>query len=34
MVIFMDELPLAGPGKIDRAGLERRALALWQAQGG
>ncbi len=34
MVIFMDELPLAGPGKIDRNGLERQALALWRAQGG
>ncbi len=32
MVIFLDELPLAGPGKIDRNGLESQALALWQNQ--
>lgn len=31
MVVFMDELPLAGPGKIDRKGLEARAIELWQA---
>ena len=34
MVIFVDELPLAGSGKIDRNGLESRALELWQAPGG
>ena len=32
MVVFMDKLPLSGPGKIDRKGLEDHALALWQAQ--
>ena len=31
MVMFMDDLPLAGPGKIDRAGLTRQALELWGA---
>ena len=31
MVIFMDELPLAGPGKIDRKGLEARGREIWQA---
>jgi len=30
MVIFMDELPLAGPGKIDRKGLETRGRVIWQ----
>ncbi|MDP6688624.1 MAG: class I adenylate-forming enzyme family protein [Alphaproteobacteria bacterium] len=30
MVIFMDELPLAGPGKIDRKGLEARGREIWQ----
>ena len=30
MVIFLAELPLAGPGKIDRNALTRRARALWQ----
>ena len=29
MVIFVSELPLAGPGKVDRNGLTDRALALW-----
>ncbi|MBT4907391.1 MAG: acyl--CoA ligase [Rhodospirillaceae bacterium] len=32
MVIFLDELPLAGPGKIDRNGMQTRALGLWQTQ--
>ncbi len=30
MVIFMDELPLAGPGKIDRKGLTERGRQIWQ----
>ena len=30
MVIFMDELPLAGPGKIDRKGLGVRGRGIWQ----
>lgn len=30
MVIFMDELPLAGPGKIDRKGLETRGREIWR----
>ena len=30
MVIFLAELPLAGPGKIDRNALTRRARALWR----
>jgi hypothetical protein len=29
MVVFMDALPLAGPGKIDRKGLTARAVELW-----
>jgi long-chain acyl-CoA synthetase len=29
MVTFMDELPLAGPGKVDRKGLGAKALELW-----
>ncbi|MBT7976441.1 MAG: acyl--CoA ligase [Rhodospirillaceae bacterium] len=29
MIIFMDELPLAGPGKIDRKGLEARGREIW-----
>ena len=28
-VNFMDELPLAGPGKIDRNGLTQRARVMW-----
>jgi acyl-CoA synthetase (AMP-forming)/AMP-acid ligase II len=28
-VAFLDEMPLAGPGKVDRRELERRALDLW-----
>ena len=32
MVIFMDELPLAGPGKIDRKGLEAQGREIWQAK--
>jgi len=32
MVVFVDELPLAGPGKIDRNGLQARAQELWRAQ--
>jgi long-chain acyl-CoA synthetase len=31
MVIFVDEFPLAGPGKIDRKGLEARGREIWQA---
>lgn len=34
MVIFVDELPLVGPGKIDRKGLTARALERWRAVGG
>ena len=30
MMIFLAELPLAGPGKIDRNALTRRARALWR----
>ncbi len=30
MVIFLDELPLAGPGKVDRKGLEARGRQIWQ----
>jgi acyl-CoA synthetase (AMP-forming)/AMP-acid ligase II len=30
MVIFLDELPLAGPGKVDRKGLEARGKQIWQ----
>ncbi|MBT6095827.1 MAG: acyl--CoA ligase [Rhodospirillaceae bacterium] len=29
MVTIMDQLPLAGPGKIDRNGLEARAREIW-----
>ncbi|MDP6345196.1 MAG: fatty acid--CoA ligase family protein, partial [Alphaproteobacteria bacterium] len=29
MVFFLDELPLAGPGKIDRNGLTERGRELW-----
>ena len=29
MVIFMDALPLAGPGKIDRNGLLKKAGQIW-----
>lgn len=29
MVIFVDSLPLAGPGKIDRKGLTLRAAKIW-----
>lgn len=32
MVIFMAELPLAGPGKIDRNLLQERARELWQSR--
>ena len=32
MVIILDELPLAGPGKIDRNELRNQALKLWNAQ--
>ncbi len=30
MVIFLDKLPLAGPGKVDRNGLQAQAEKLWQ----
>jgi acyl-CoA synthetase (AMP-forming)/AMP-acid ligase II len=30
MVIFLDELPLVGPGKVDRKGLEARGRQIWQ----
>ena len=30
MVHFKPELPLAGPGKIDRKGLTAEAISLWQ----
>ena len=30
MVVFLDALPLAGPGKIDRKGLEACARELWR----
>jgi len=30
-VVFVDELPMAGTNKIDRAALRRRALEHWQA---
>jgi acyl-CoA synthetase (AMP-forming)/AMP-acid ligase II len=30
-VVFLDELPMAGTNKIDRAALRQRALALWNA---
>ena len=30
MVIFLDEMPLAGPGKVDRKGLTARAEAAWR----
>ena len=30
MVIFLDDLPLAGPGKVDRNGLEARARQIWE----
>ena len=29
MVVFVNELPLAGPGKIDRNGMTQRARVLW-----
>ncbi len=32
MVLFLDELPLAGPGKIDRQGLEERGRQIWEEQ--
>ncbi len=30
LVIFKDELPLAGPGKVDRKGLTQEACEIWQ----
>jgi long-chain acyl-CoA synthetase len=30
-VVFVDELPMAGTNKIDRAALRTRALTLWSA---
>lgn len=33
MVEFVDSLPLAGPGKIDRKGLTLRAVELWDQLG-
>lgn len=30
MVMFLDEMPLAGPGKVDRKGLTARAEAAWR----
>ena len=33
MVIFLDSLPLAGPGKIDRIGLTLRAAVIWDQFG-
>ena len=30
MVVMMDELPLAGPGKVDRKGLQKTAIERWQ----
>lgn len=32
LVVVLDALPLAGPGKIDRKGLQRRAEELWREQ--
>jgi len=32
MVIFMDELPLSGPGKIDRKGLEQQGREVWKSE--
>ena len=32
MVIFMNELPLSGPGKIDRKGLEQQGREIWQSE--
>jgi long-chain acyl-CoA synthetase len=34
MVIFVESLPLAGPGKIDRKGLTLRAAEIWDQLGG
>ncbi|MFY0611104.1 MAG: acyl--CoA ligase [Hyphomicrobiaceae bacterium] len=33
MVIFVDSLPLAGPGKVDRNGLTLRAAEIWDQLG-
>lgn len=32
-VTVLDDLPLAGPGKVDRKGLTQRARAAWEAAG-
>ena len=32
MVVFLDELPLAGPGKVDRSGLAKNAREIWRTQ--
>ena len=29
MVVFLDELPLAGPGKVDRSTLAKNAREIW-----
>jgi len=30
MVVFLDALPLVGPGKVDRQGLMAKARELWR----
>ncbi|MBM09105.1 MAG: acid--CoA ligase [Magnetovibrio sp.] len=32
MVVFLDELPLAGPGKVDRSSLAKNAREIWKAK--
>jgi acyl-CoA synthetase (AMP-forming)/AMP-acid ligase II len=34
LVSFVEHLPLAGPGKVDRKQMEQRGLDLWQDAGG